>query len=222
MMRILALLLLVMPLVEGREIVFYLLNPLKDCPREIYLVGPKMSLPVDLPTRNFSEDYDLPPGDLTLALMRKPLEEGEIVPASAPKITLPMTMKRAAVILVPSTKNAKMPVRPILVDLSSMKNGSAIFYNFSNNRVFGELGGEKMHISPRGTYTMNTSKMSGATFPVEISCLKPGAQDPVPMISAYWKSYPKHRQFTFIVDVPNRPAPVVKTVLEFEAPPTEE
>jgi len=120
MMRILALLLLVMPLVEGREIVFYLLNPLKDCPREIYLVGPKMSLPVDLPTRNFSEDYDLPPGDLTLALMRKPLEEGDIVPTDAHNITLPLIIKRAVGILVPSTKLDQIPVHPTLVDLSSI------------------------------------------------------------------------------------------------------
>ncbi len=216
--RTLITLLLALSFASAREIVFHLIAPEKDCPREVYLVAPGYQQKVKLSTRRISPDYELPAGDLELRILAKLPEEGQEIPVDAPVIKVAAEVRRVAAILTPAPENTIVPVRAMVVDIANLKTGSTTFYNFTKQRVRVEYGEQEITLKPASYRTAEPITRTVKDIPVQIFASESVDHAPVKIASSYWANYPNHRQFTFVTHPPRRRHPTVNSVLDFEAP----
>ncbi len=124
----------------------------KSAPRTVYLFDGKKNQQVFLPRLNFSEVINLPAGELTIMMAPKEVDQ-ENLPQDVPTLKIPEGLQDFYILLVADLKNAKLPLRMILLNTDGGKllPGSTLWCNLTNHRISANLGEMKMEVEPNGS-----------------------------------------------------------------------
>ena len=202
----------------ARELVLNFMNPTKDSPKAAFLYSPDFQIHLDaLPRRNFTLPVEIPPGELTLYLVSQLPTDEVPLPIGAPKLIIPEHYGRVAVILLHDQSNSVFPARPAVIDASSeqFQPGSTLICNFTNSAVTGTLGPEKVRIRPKNITYIPMPQVEETTYKVVLDSVLPEQDSlPRPLIRAYWRLYPSHRQFVFITQRTNSTGLQVTSLLD--------
>jgi hypothetical protein len=101
---------------------------------------------------NLSEVIEFPAGELTIALTTDKISSAEALSPDAPLLRIPETLMDFYIILTPDPQNKHIPVKLNLVDAGAGKlnPGETLWYNFTQHRIIGKLGGANMSVDPGG------------------------------------------------------------------------
>ncbi len=185
-------------------------------PESVFLYSPSKTTEVLLPQRNLSKEVELPKGDLTLALLPKPLPEGAEVPEEAQVITIPASWKRCVIILIPSATNNTFPAVARIIDTSNSNfpKGETLVYNLSNTLFMGKFGGEKLSLRPTKSGRLKAPLDDIGTYDVAIDCILPDTRERKAVCRSRWVHNPNARQLLFVTPSLGKKIPRVWGVLD--------
>lgn len=119
-------------------------------PTVAHLFDGKASLPVTLPSMNFSEVIALPPGEVTLLMTAEAVNDPENPPLNAPKLRIPESVRDFYILVTPDPDNAILPVEMRLVDAGAkLRPGETLWFNLTGHRIAAKLGEGRMTVDPK-------------------------------------------------------------------------
>ncbi|MEP4077171.1 hypothetical protein [Haloferula sp.] len=118
----------------------------------------------ELPRWHFSPAMEVGNGDLILTFLAKPLEEGQGIPALAPKVKIPQDWKKFLLLVFPDEKNSYFPIKVSAINASSnaYKEGDLYFVNYSKATVFGHIGEKKLVLKPNSKMILSDALSGGS------------------------------------------------------------
>lgn len=198
------LLLFLLQISSAREIRTIFIGQGQEKLEQAVLFTGKENIEVKLPGRNFSPEIEIPKGALTLAILPRPLAEGEEVPKAAQKINIREQWSRVILLFLPDPTNKFFPARVIPVNASSDKLpvGHSLFYNFSESTIYGKFGARVITVEPGQSLKMRPPIKESGSYPVQIDCRLPGEETTTALARSSWHHSPDSRQIVFIVPSP--------------------
>ncbi len=197
-----------------------LLGALENSPKSIYLHDGTGTQKVDLPTLNFSNVYNLPPGNLVLKLCQTPPTEEQPVPADAPSATVPEATTDCYLLFASDPKNPQIPLRFQVVDANpaGFRLGEMMWMNLTPYRVGGNLGSRTLNLKPNSQTIISAPADGPGSYPVKIG-YDPGNDKKTAMIvSTEWPHNPNGRNIVFVMMLPNSKIPRIKGYSDFREP----
>jgi hypothetical protein len=171
---------------------------------------------ISLPQRNLSPEIDLPNGDLTLAILPKPLSSGTEIPSGAQKIQIPSAWSRCILLFFPDASNRIFPVRAMVINASQNEfpMGNTFFFNATNTTVFGLFEKQKVKLLPGKSAVIPPPISDFGSYAVDISCLFPGEKQQTSICRSTWQHDPQSRQFLFVTPAEGYKIPRIWSILD--------
>jgi hypothetical protein len=207
-----------LPASAARKARAMFIQPAGEALEKAILFTGKAYVEVELPQRNFSPEVDLPDGELVLAVLRKPLDAGQEVPADAPQVKIPEAWSRCLLLFFPDPSNKFFPARVIPVNASAadFPKGHTLVYNVSSAAVMGKFGSEVVTVRPGKSASLKPPVANFGDYPVEIDCIFPGDEKPSSVCRSTWQHDPEARQILFVTPAPGYKVPRVWGILDRE------
>lgn len=223
MIRLLLYLLLCASL-QGREIIINFINPAPDSPRDVYLIGEKVKVALELPKRNFTRRIKIPSGNQTLYFVKELPTEEKPIPLESPKVLIPEGHKSAAIFLLYDKENNVLPMKPLVINTSTakFKAGQSLVCNFSPYGVTGKLGDVALKVAPYKRRIVGSSRFGTGTYETHINFTRTGETETHPLFKGYWRHYPEHRQFIIITKKEAFDKPHIHSLLDYVKQPVAE
>ncbi|MFC7337241.1 hypothetical protein ACFQY0_08640 [Haloferula chungangensis] len=177
------------------------IDPPKGAPEKVFLVAPEEdAVEVPLQSRAFSADLALPKGDLVLAILPRPLAEGEAVPKGAPTVRIPEGWSRCYLLFTVDTKNKVFPLKAIPIDgsLNNFPVGHSRIVNLSLAMVKGKFGEDIITIPPGKIENLKPQMKDIGAYPVMVDFMMKGDPKPQPLARTNWQHNPLSRQVVLI------------------------
>lgn len=199
--------------VTGRAI---LLGTGSNIPKTVVLVAGKKQIEIQLPRRNLSAEFTLPPKILKAIVLPKALKPDEVINPAAPTIRIPEKCSRVLLLFFPDPKNKYLPVKVKVIDASAGKfpAGHSMLYNLTRGNVAANLGGKKIRIPPNLSARVNAPRSKNGGYPVTISHKSDRDNTWKVICSSTWMHNTKARQLIFVVPTPGRTVPRVWSVFD--------
>lgn len=233
-MRILVLILLgimLLPAMARQETgsrtcrVLFLARP-AGAPKTLFLFDGASSQEVELGSMSFSPVYQLPSGDITLALLTAPpppAADGKppAVPPGAPKAAVKESIADFYLIVSSDPENKVTPVRMQVINANagSFKNGQMMWYNLTDSLVGGVVGSNKLRIQPNSREILDAPANGPEDYPVNIHYVPPGKQRPEPLCETRWIHDPRSRSIFFVMKEPGSIFPRIIGIPDFRSKP---
>lgn len=205
---------------QAREARSIFVQPPQGAPEKAYLVTNTQSIQVDLPTRNFSSEVSLPAGDLTFAVLPKPLEQGQEIPENAPIVRVPKEWSRCYLLFVVDKKNEFFPVRvlPINASGNGFPEGHYQMLNASNATIRARFGKQVVVVKPGKISLVEPPINEFGSYPIRVDCLKPGEKEPSVICQSMWQHDPSARQLVLVTTSPTRSLPRIWALTDVPTP----
>jgi hypothetical protein len=187
------------------------LNAPADAPRELILFDGEDSQRVKLPKMNLSPVYELRSDARAIALLNKVPESVEAVPRAAPRVKIPKGVLDFYLFISPDPSNPVTPVKMTIVDAGSddFEIGQMLWFNLTDKTIGGNVGGERVVISPNSRHLMDAPVEEASNYPVKLAFTMSGKEQLYPLCQTKWFHNPKSRNVAFIFPQENRRAPRV-------------
>ena len=187
----------------------------QDAPEKVYFAAPNQpGIEVALPTRNFSPDIELPAGNLTYAVLPRPLAEGEAIPKGAPLVKIPEAWSRCYLLFLFHSENKFLPIKVIPID-GSAKNfplGDSRIVNLSKAMVMGKFGENVVRIRPGKIEDLKAPIKKFGPYLVAIDFLMKGDEKSTALSRTTWQHDPLSRKVVLITEPEGVKFPRLRTL----------
>lgn len=226
-MRLLLALALLLPVLaqaqdsaEKRTCRIVFLNPPPAAPQKLFLYDGITSREVELPQMNFSDVYQVAPGEITLRLLTKAVVKPEEVPAGAPSAKVAAGTVDFYLLATGDPSNTTVPVRMQVIDAGAdkFKKGQMMWYNLSPNAMGGTVGSEKLAMKPQSRAVIDAPAKGSESYPVDLSYLIPGDPKFHSICQTKWTHDPRSRMVMFVYGGEDNRVPQVAGFKDFRAP----
>jgi hypothetical protein len=182
-----------------------------SAPRSLHLFDGSGSRKVELPRMNLSQVYELPPGNLNLALLPSPPDDSSKLPAGAPAVRVPEEYTDFYLLLTsdPSNKIAPVSMQVINAGMDRLRAGQMLWFNLTEHQVGGRIGSETLVMRPKSTATLDPPAAGSKDYPVDLSYRIQGKEHLYPICETKWLHDPRNRSLAFIFSKPGTRTPRV-------------
>lgn len=186
-------------------------------PQELYLFDGISSQKVELPGKNLSPIYKLPPGILTLYLLPAPADDPKTVSPAAPSVALTEAHTDFYLIVSSDPENKIAPVSISVVDANGALFGSGqmLWINQTDKTITGNLGSEKITLKPNSREVIKEPRNGTGNYPVNLNFLIEGNDFVHPLCETQWNHTPQNRVIVFVIPEKKRRAPRVFAFPDF-------
>lgn len=197
------------------------LNPPAGAPDSLFLHDGVTCQEVALSKMNFSDVQRISGGDITVRLLTKPVEKAQDIPANAPSAKVPAAMADIYLVLMADLSNKESPVRIQVLDATEkgFRKGEAMWYNLSSFSVGGQLGTEKLAMKPQSKVFTKAPAADKASYPVNLSYLRPGDPTFYPIAQTQWQHDARSRMVMFVYGGGGNQAPTIAGFKDFREAP---
>lgn len=173
----------------------------KGAPTELVLYDGEKSQKVELPRMNLSPVYELPPGPITLRLLKEAVDTPEEIPAGAPGVSVSESVSDFYLMIGNDPKNKVLPVsmKVIDADYGSFGSGEMLWFNLSKSRVGGKLGDQKLDLKPNSRLISKAPTNEAGNYSVELYYQMPGDKEVWPLCETKWIHNPNGRVVMFVI-----------------------
>lgn len=195
-----------------------------DAPRTLHLFDGSKSREVDLPGMNLSQVYDLPPGEISIALLPAPLANPEELPPGAPAAAIPAAAADIYLLVMSDPSNKVAPVRLQVVDASAAKlaRGKTLWFNLTQLTVGGKLGTETLALKPMSRAVMDAPRNDAGDYHVKLAYRMEGKEHLYPICETRWSHDPRNRNLGFVITSPGNRTPRVLVFPDFREEKTKQ
>jgi hypothetical protein len=185
----------------GRTCRILFLDRPSTAPQTLQLFDGTASQEVDLPKMNLSKVYELPSGDLTLALLPRSIDAPENLPAGAPTAMLPEGTIDFYLLVSSDPSNKIAPVRMQVINAPAdqLRRGQTLWLNLTDLTIGGKLGSQKLFIKPRSRTTTNPPANKTAAYPVSMAYRIHGNGLTYPICETKWMHDPRTRTLAIVI-----------------------
>lgn len=196
------------------------LNASPSSPRTLHLFDGSTSQEVDLPRRNLSQIYKLPPGKLKIQLLADPVSDPESVPENAPSATVPAKFTDFYLLVMDDRMNDTVPVSMQVVNANAdhVSRGEMLWFNLTDKAITGKIGTEKIALKPAESAVVKEPMQGRGNYPVELYFFVKGDDFMHPLCETQWRHDPRSRSLIFIQNENNRRVPRIFTFSDFRMP----
>lgn len=190
-----------------------------SAPKEACIFDGKNSRRVTLPSMNFSDVIDLPPGNLTIVMTQEPINDRKDIPPDAPILSISDKLIDFYIIITADSQNRVFPIKMNMINTGDGKlnPGDTLWYNLSDHRILAKLGEKQMSVAPKSsTITSNPIPSSGyydAIFAYQAFGRGPQA----PITEQQWWHDAASRHLGFIVNTGGK-LPKICVYRDFRSP----
>jgi len=183
-----------------------------SAPPSLHLFDGSASREVDLPGLNFSQIYELPPGNLSLALLPTPPQDPENLPPGAPTVRVPEEVVDFYLIVTSDPRNQVTPVRMTVVNANEdqLRRGQTLWFNLTDLTIGGNLGSQSLLIQPQSRAIMDAPADGSVDYPVSLAYKKADSEDLYPIFETRWIHDPGSRNLGFVFAREDNSAPSVQ------------
>jgi hypothetical protein len=198
-----------------------LLGAEENSPKSVYLHDGTTTQKVDLPSLNFSDVYQLAPGNIVLKLCSAPPTEDQPVPAAAPSAPVPDATTDCYLLVATDPKNPVVPLRFQVVDANpaGFRLGEMMWLNLTPYRVGGNLGSRTLNMKPNSQTIVSAPADGPGSYPVKIGYDPGNDKKPAMIVSTEWPHNPAGRNIVFVMMLPNSKIPRIKGYSDYREPP---
>lgn len=191
-----------------------------SAPSTLHLFDGTRSQEVELPRLNLSPVYQLPAGNLSLALLPAPLDDPAKLPPGAPDAKVPATVAACYLLLTSDPSNKVAPVRMQVIDagMDRLRAGQMLWFNLTDHPVGGRIGTEKLAMQPRSTVTLDPPATGAKDYPVDLAYRIAGKEPIYPICETKWLHDPRSRNLAFVFAKPGTRTPRVLVFPDFREP----
>lgn len=206
---------------EGKKRTFRILflDAPTDAPRVLHLFDGSKSQEVELPRMNLSPVYQLPAGDLTIALSASPYSLPKEVDPNAPRAKIPAGMSDIYLLVASDKKNSVAPVvlRVVSADQSDFTKGEMMWFNLTDNAVGGKVGTQKLAMKPKSQMILSAPATKNEDFVVDLLFQMPGDKEGYPLCETKWIHDPRARKVVFVTKEKGSRTPRVRGFSDFRS-----
>jgi hypothetical protein len=179
--------------------IFYM-DPPRDAPREAYLFDGTNSQKVSLPSMNFSEVINLPPGEIILGMTPEKILSKEDFPSTAPSTSIPADARNIYLLVGSDADNQIMPVKLQAYHIvEDFEPGKTLWINLIDQIIMAELGSQSLSIPPFGRVISAPPLDEAGYFRARFFYQPQGTNEPLPIMNKSWWFDPNSRNVGFIV-----------------------
>ena len=188
-----------------------------EAPATLHLFDGTASREVELPGMNLSQVYELPAGDISLALLPAPPLNPKEIPTGAPTITVPAAITDFYLLVMSDPANKVAPVSLQIVDASAAKllRGQTLWFNLTELTIGGNLGAATIILKPKSRAVMDAPRNDAGDYPVSLAYRKEGKEQPYPICETRWAHDPRNRNLGFVMTKPGSRTPRVLVFPDF-------
>ena len=171
-----------------------------DAPKSAFLFDGKKSTSVTLPSMNLSEVIELPSGAIALAMTSSEISDPKLLPADAPRLTIPENVMDCYIIILPDPKNPHLPIKMNLVDAGNekLKPGETLWFNFTTHRIFAKLGTVDLDVQPGSRAISKAPAASSGYYIARFAYQANGTEAPAPITEQSWWHDANHKHVGFM------------------------
>ncbi|MFT4176921.1 MAG: hypothetical protein QM627_09720 [Luteolibacter sp.] len=197
------------------------LSPPENAPQKVYLNDGADTRPVELPSLNLSEIYELAGGNIQIRLLAEPPVEGLPLATDLPAVAVPENVRDCYLLVTSDPKNAKLPLKLQIVDASptGFRAGQMMWLNLTPYQVGGQLGSRTLNLKPNSQSILDSPTAGDDTYPVKIGYNPGKGQKPALIVSTTWMHNISGRNIVFVMMLPNSKIPRIKGYSDFRTPP---
>jgi hypothetical protein len=196
----------------GRTCRVLFLSAPDKAPAKSYLFDGKSSTEITLPTKNFSEVYPLPAGNITVSLVPRPFAEKEVPPAGTPSIQIPESIKDCYLLVAHEPESGTLRIQMVNANAETFKAGQMLWFNLTPHVVGGSLGGRTINIKPQSRQIVDAPAKGFESYKVKLGYMSAEAKRAEPLSSTLWRHNPAARS---VVIVFMRPETTVPRIVSF-------
>ena len=195
-----------------------------SAPDTLHLFDGATSREVELPRMNFSQVYELRPGDLVLRLLPGAVDDPEKIPKGAPSTKVPAGVADFYLLVTSDPSNKVAPVRLQVINANAdrLKRGQMLWFNLTENTIGGTVGSERLAIKPSSRVTIDPPARSNSNYPVDLAFRIPGKEHLYPLCETQWRHDPRSRSVAFIITKQGVRTPRVMVFPDYREPPAKE
>ncbi|QTN31103.1 hypothetical protein HZ994_01765 [Akkermansiaceae bacterium] len=173
-----------------------------DAPKSAYIFDGKKSRQVTLPSMNFSEVIELPPGELTILMTSAEITDPENLPPGAPKLKVPESIGDFYILVSPDPTNSEVPVRLNRVDTGGgkFKPGQTLWFNLTGHRIVAKLGQSRMSVEPNGRMVSESPVEKSSYYSAEFAYQPDGIGEFQRITEQQWWHDNESRHIGFMVN----------------------
>lgn len=208
---------------QAREIRAIIINSSSEIPAKVFLTSANFSGELTLTTR-LSSPIEFPEGDVTLCLLRQPLEEGQKLPTGVPQFKIPATWSRLIIVCLQDPSNDYLPIKVIPINASpdAFKTGYSKVFNFSEDKILMKLGDMKAVIKPKSIQMLSKPRETTGSYHVFINYIPKNESKNKPLYRGSWRHYDDRIQLIFCSRAKNARFPSIRSVTDYIVEPPKE
>ena len=195
-----------------------------EAPATLHLFDGTASREVELPGMNLSQVYELPAGDISLAMLSAAPPDPKVIPAGAPSATVPAAITDIYLLVMSDPANKVAPVSLQIVDASAAKllRGQTLWYNLTELTIGGKLGAASIILKPKSRAIMEAPRNDAGDYPVTLAYRKEGIEQAYPICETRWAHDPRNRNLGFVMTKPGSRTPRVLVFPDFRVEKVQE
>lgn len=192
----------------------------ENSPKTIYLNDGVGTQKVDLPSLNFSNVYNLPPGNIVLKLCLTPPTEQQPLPADAPSAPVTEATTDCYLLVASDPKKPLVPLRFQVIDANpaGFRLGEMMWLNLTPYRVGGKLGSRTLNLKPNSQVIVSAPADGPGSYPVKVGFDPGGDKKAALIVSTEWPHNPAGRNIVFVMMLPNSKIPRIKGFSDYREP----
>lgn len=172
-----------------------------EAPVTLHLFDGTATREVDLPSMNLSQVYELPVGDISLALLSTPAPTPKEIPAGAPTVAVAAAITDLYLLVTSDPTNQIAPVSLQVVDAGAAKlmRGQTLWFNLTELAIGGKLGSATIILKPKSRAVMEAPRSDAGDYAVSLAYRKEGKEHPYPICETRWVHDPRNRNLGFVL-----------------------
>jgi hypothetical protein len=188
-----------------------------EAPATLHLFDGTASREVDLPSMNLSQVYELPAGDISLAMLPAPPIDPKVIPAGAPTATVSAAITDIYLLVMSDPANKVAPVSLQVVDASAAKllRGQTLWFNLTELTIGGKLGSATIILKPKSRAVMEAPRNDAGDYSVSLAYRKEGNEQAYPICETRWAHDTRNRNLGFVMTKPGSRTPRVLVFPDF-------
>jgi hypothetical protein len=196
------------------------LNPPPDAPRKLFLFDGATAQQVELPSMDFSDVYQIAPGDTTVRLLAAAVTKPEEIPAGAPSGKLTAAMEDIYIVATGDPTNKVLPLQIQVIDAGSQKfkKGQMMWYNLTANPVGGVLGSRKLAMKGQSREIVDPPANGNEPYEVTLSYTRPNDTRFHPICQTKWMHDTRSRMVVFLYGGADNSTPQIAGFKDFRMP----
>lgn len=197
------------------------LNPAADAPKKLFLFDGVSSQLVALPSMNFSDVYQIAPGDTSVALTPTAVSKPEEIPPGTPIKKLPPDITDFYLIVASDPANKVSQVQFQVVDAGSQKfkKGQMMWFNLTANSVGGQIGSQKLALKGQSRAIVEAPALRDEAFDVKIGYAIANEPRIYPICQTKWVHDSRSRIVMFVHGGEDNSTPQIEGFTDFRDAP---